>query len=130
MPNKLNFEIDKNDYNRLIKKLHNLEKFDKTDIHRLMNTEAKATVDRMWRKAPFDTGRLRRGIDFEHLADGIEFHSEAIEPGTNIDYAPVQEYGSRYIRPQPYFFKNIRKFRNNLRVKLINRIQDIIIRNR
>ena len=36
----------------------------------------------------FDTGRLRTNIDLDHLSNGVEFHSEAIDPETKKDYAP------------------------------------------
>ncbi len=131
MPNnKIQFIVNKNDEKRLLNKLKSLDKFGETDVDKIMQNESVKTVDRMENNAPFDTGRLRRNIDFSHQVDIIEFYSEAIDPETKKDYAPSQEFGGRFFRAQPYFYKNIKKHLQNVRVALANRIQDIIIRNK
>ena len=86
------------------------------DADKVLNTTSKNTVNKMKREAPYDTGRLRRNIDFEHTGPGrLYIHSEAIDPEDprKIDYAPIQEYG-RGVRAQPYFRKNLRWMRKEL----------------
>lgn len=51
---------------------------------------------------PVDTGRLRNSITASsHLLDGRLPTGEG-EVGTNVEYAPYVEYGTRFQKPQPY----------------------------
>lgn len=45
-----------------------------------------------------DTGRLRQSIDI----DDSKISSLKIRVGTNVQYAPALEYGSRTIAPRPF----------------------------
>ena len=74
----------------------------------------------MRQQAPVDTGRLRSNIEAQTtLFNTVEVESVAIDPETGEDYAYVQEHGSRHVRAQPYFNKNIawwkRTFERTLR---------------
>ena len=124
MPNQARIEVNKIDLKRLNSLFNELRAID-GDADQVINVEAKNTVRRMERQAPVDTGRLKREIHFVHTGVGsVEFESEAIDPDTGVDYAPAQEFGTRFFKAQPYFFHNIRLFRrdlfNSLR-KAINR---------
>ena len=81
------------------------------NLNTLMDAEAKKTLVKMKKDAPYDTGRLRRNITGQLTTDQrVDFISEAIDPETKDDYAPVQEFGTRFQRAQPYFYKNIKAF--------------------
>jgi len=47
------------------------------------------------RLSPVDTGRLRNSIT--HTTD-----DDTVYIGTNVEYAPYVEYGTRYTRAQPF----------------------------
>lgn len=51
------------------------------------------------RRVPVDTGRLRNSITHEITGDGL---NAAI--GSNVEYAPFVEFGTRSMRAQPYLF--------------------------
>ena len=126
---KLKFNIDKGSERNLRALLKRVGDSD-VDIDQLFNTEAKTTVDKMQRKAPYDTGRLRRNTDFVHLDLGIEFYSEAIDPDDGKDYAPIQENGGRFNKPQRFFWPNIKRFNKTIRRKLGDLITLTILQNR
>ena len=63
-------------------------------------------VARMKREAAVDTGNLRRNITFTKLGDDAEISSQAFNESGN-DYAAHVEYGTRFTKPQPYFWHNI-----------------------
>lgn len=48
-------------------------------------------------KAPVDTGRLRNSI-----THSLAPEEEAVYIGTNVEYAPYVEYGTRRTKAQPY----------------------------
>lgn len=50
--------------------------------------------------APVDTGRLRASIVSKTTASTRTL--EAVEVGTNVEYAPYVEFGTRYMRAQPF----------------------------
>ena len=47
--------------------------------------------------APFDTGRLRNSISHDTAPD-----EGAVYIGTNVEYAPYQEFGTRYHPGTPF----------------------------
>lgn len=58
-------------------------------------------AQRAQQKAPVDTGRLKRSIHptIPHqVGPGVQ----QTEVGTNVEYAPYQEFGTKYIPPHPY----------------------------
>jgi HK97 gp10 family phage protein len=57
---------------------------------------------------PVDTGRLRQSINVQKLGDA---HYSV---GTNVEYAPYVEYGTRYQAPQPYFRPGIARLKSSL----------------
>lgn len=48
---------------------------------------------------PWDTGTLRRSITYEPGRDGKGYY---VDVGTNVIYAPFVEFGTRYMRAQPF----------------------------
>lgn len=49
------------------------------------------------RKAPYKTGNLRRSIQLQFSGDGM---TATVEPTAH--YAPYVEYGTRFMKAQPY----------------------------
>ena len=89
-----------------------------------MQNEAVDTIGRMTTQAPVDTGNLRRNIKFEPQGDDVVISSEALNDSRQ-DYAPHVEYGTRFTRPQPYFWHNVRQAVTNLESKLIQILNQI-----
>lgn len=48
---------------------------------------------------PVDTGRLRASITMD---SGRDSRGAWVTIGTNVEYAPYVEFGTRYMSPQPY----------------------------
>ena len=117
-------KLNKTDLRNLQNKIAALEAFPKT-ANKILKHEADQAVGRMKRDSPYKTGRLRREIEVKsQTADDILITSEAIDPKTGVDYAPVREYGLDGYPAQPYFRHNIDlmyvKLRDRIRRKLID----------
>jgi hypothetical protein len=59
--------------------------------------------------APVDTGNLRQEVIGEMTGKLKGFVSSIALAKDNFDYAMVQEFGSIYRKPKPYFYPNVRK---------------------
>ena len=109
--------------------MRKLKKLGATGIKKTADNLAVKAESRMKKESPIDTGRLRRNINFtiKHklFNDEIIFDSEAKDPHSQVDYAPIQEFGGRFTKAQPYFFKNIRRFFNNFTTDLDNKVEKI-----
>lgn len=71
-------------------------------------------------KAPADTGRLRRSITRGNpytTANG-----QAIGVGTNLEYAPFQELGTKFMDPHPYLRPAIEESEKEVAVLIAKRI--------
>lgn len=72
-------------------------------VGRAAKREVKRTALNVQRKAreaaPMDTGRLRNSIAVEDLEGRLD---AAI--GTNVEYGPFIEFGTRHQHAQPYLF--------------------------
>lgn len=99
--------MDRSTLTRMHKKMNELKAVSNKELVRSMEHVAKNTVGRMKQDAPVDTGRLRREVEYKVTNDDIIVTSEAFDPETGVDYAPIQEHGLG-VPPQPYFYKNIR----------------------
>lgn len=55
--------------------------------------------------APVDTGRLRQSITVQEIAE------DHYRVGTNVDYAPHVEFGTRNTAPQPFLRPALEKAR-------------------
>lgn len=78
--------------------------------------------------APFNFGQLRDSIDTEDLSSSL-----TAKVGTNVEYAPYQEYGTRNMAPQPFMrpARMLAKNKSIAAVKLwlgINQIKAYVIR--
>ena len=116
-------KLNKTDLKNLQNKISALSAFPGT-ANQIMKHEAEQAVGRMKRDSPFKTGRLRREIEVKsQTVDDILITSEAIDPKTGVDYAPIREYGLDGYAAQPYFRHNI----DLMYVKLGNRIRKKLI---
>ena len=61
------------------------------------------------KEAPVDTGNLRQEVVGEMNGKLSGVVSSIAYGDKNFDYAPIQEFGSIYRKPKPYFYPNIRK---------------------
>ena len=77
-------------------------------LDRSLTEIGRSTVEKMRRDAPEDTGLLKRNIEFEVDDGNLIIESTAEDPDTGQDYAWKQEFGTRFLPAQPYFYKNIR----------------------
>ena len=85
---------------RLKIKLKNISQQTQKNVEKAL-TKSALLVERDAKiKAPVDTGRLRESITHEEVDYGTE--NPHVNVGTNVEYAPIQEYGSTKFPPHPY----------------------------
>ena len=121
-------ELSKKDLSKLKNKFNELHKYSLDSVENSIKHVAAQAVGRMKKEAPVATGRLRREIGYELANKRVTIFSEAIDPETRIDYAPLQEYGSRKLNipPHPFFYRNIRWFYNALYKDISRKIRTIL----
>ena len=69
--------------------------------------------------APVDTGMLRASIT--STGGGSEY-----EIGTNIEYAPFVEYGTRYMAAQPFLLPAFDEVVKNLQANIMKAVMNIM----
>lgn len=69
------------------------------------------------RKAPVDTGQLKRSIMLDISGDGLK---ATVTP--TVNYAPYQEYGTRYMDAQPF----IRPAFNEQKPRFVSDLKKIV----
>ena len=117
-------EINRFQLTGLRNKLKKLQSFSQSEVNQTLRHVGQNYLGRMKKDAPVDTGRLRRNIEFIQRPLGASFISEAIDPITKVDYAPIQEisqFGT------PYFYKNVRRFLTALNNELHRKL-DLILK--
>jgi len=87
-----------------------LEKASKTDgIKKAVQLNASELQRKAQRRAPVDTGFLRRSITLDFKDSGM---TASIKP--TAEYAPYVEYGTRFMSAQPFirpsFYEQEKKF--------------------
>jgi HK97 gp10 family phage protein len=79
--------------------LHQLLDSPAGDVGKLLTKKA-IMVDRAAKNlCPVDTGRLRSSINWRLGVDGRGLYATI---GTNVEYAPYVEFGTRYMAAQPF----------------------------
>ena len=121
--NRASVKVNKADLKNINRKLDLLSKVaGPREVLAAMDKVGKQTVNRMKQEAPVDTGRLRTNVEYNAIHrqshTDLRFESEAIDPVTRVDYAPIQEHGLNGLTPQPYFFHNVRQAWKELRQEL------------
>lgn len=65
-------------------------------MERHLALEAQAVRNRALRLAPVDTGRLRQSVSVQQTVPLV------FRVGTNVEYAPHVEFGTRKMRARPF----------------------------
>lgn len=73
------------------------KKTELSTIKRIVQENGSEMQARAQRKAPVDTGNLKRGIRLDISDDGL---TATVAPVA--DYAPYPEFGTRFMEAQPY----------------------------
>lgn len=73
-------------------------------IQRALNKKAIKAVREAKKNAPVDTGRLRSSITFTELDNFI-----GVKVGSNVNYAPFQEFGTENLPAQPFLRPALKK---------------------
>lgn len=101
--------VNKKDLRALNAKLRQIKVGSEKDAEKALNWFLLSAKNDIKRDAPVDTGNLRKSIKGQKLGK-LSGVVESIALGEdNFDYAPVQEYGSVFRSPKPYFYPNIRR---------------------
>ena len=123
---KSGIQVNAADLARLNRKMRELIELDEEAVPKVMKRTGEAVVREMRAYAPYKTGRLKTNIDYEvkeiENFTTVEFESEAIDPETKIDYAPIQEFGTRLFRGSHYFMPAV----NGAAQELYHRINQAI----
>lgn len=99
---------------RLRRKLGALEAAEIAVVKRELVAAALNVQAGAKRRAPVDTGRLRNSITYEIGDDGT-----VVRVGTNTQYAPYLEFGTRKMPARPFLFpafeEEVPKFKDRLK---------------
>ena len=95
---KYKIEIDSSDLKALRKKVSDLRAIYQKGLSGALKAAGAQAANDAKRKAPVDTGNLRKNIGFERSADG-----KSVEVFANAPYSGYVEFGTRYQGAQPYF---------------------------
>ena len=98
--------------NKLMTKLQNAESMNQQAAKVVKRHTANMTR-KAQRKAPVDTGELRRSITASFYNGGLEGVVRA-----SMQYAPYVEYGTRYMTAQPFirpaYHETVEEFKKDL----------------
>lgn len=73
------------------------KKADMSQVRRIVKMNGAELQQKAQRKAPVDTGTLKRSIGLEIKDGGL-----TAECAATAEYAPYQEWGTRYMEAQPF----------------------------
>lgn len=118
---KYKIEIDANDLRDLRKKVSDLRAIDQKGLSGALKSAGAYASNEAKRKAPVDTGNLRKNIGFERSDDG-----KSVEVFANAPYSGFVEYGTRYQNAQPYFRPAIIRALHRLNAELDRLIKKAI----
>lgn len=120
----MSIELDANDRKRFDETIDKIEALADGVLQEELEDMTIDMLGRMVKEAPVDTGNLRQNIDFQATEDGVTVTSVALT-NNNQDYAPYQEYGTRFQPAQPYFWHNVRKGVRDLNERVLTRLKNI-----
>ena len=78
------------------------------DVKKVVRHNGAEMQAKAQRNAPIDTGHLRRSVGLEMRDNGLTAESEA-----TAEYAGYVEYGTRYMKAQPYIGRLLRSRRRS-----------------
>lgn len=90
MPGRVNFTIRASGINEVVAEIENYQSSSVTAIKNVVNTSAVKITANAKDRCPVDLGRLRASIAMNPSYGGLE-----VEVGTNVEYAPYVEFGTR-----------------------------------
>ena len=115
-----NVHVDKNDIRKFNTTMSVLKNFANNDFIKGVQDTASNIVFLAKSRSPVDTGALKQSITTDTLKDAGQIIEVAIE--ANMDYSGYVEFGTRFQKPQPYFFNSvrdgIRHFNKDINIKL------------
>lgn len=147
MPNRniASLQVDAKDIQRINDLLQAIEVFGEKGMGRIIELQGESAVKKMKRDAPVATARTQLEWEYDEIGrsagnlqrkiEGAKegkynyiIFSEAIDPVSGEDYAPIQEQvnGTMPFRTKPYFWRNVRKFTYNVRDNLTKTLARIL----
>jgi hypothetical protein len=100
--------INKRDLKRFENRLTRLLDIDKIEAQKALFKFSNQTERDIKKDAPVDTGNLRQNVKQYVKPGEVTITSRALTKD-NFDYAIIQEFGSVFRSPKPYFYPNVRK---------------------
>ena len=113
------YEVDKKDFKKLERKLNKIEINLIQDLTKELGVTASIISLKAKRDAPVDTGNLKNSINFGKDSNGVYVESPA-------EYSGFQEYGTKYMKAQPFFFDNAKTEIKILIQRLKNKIKRLV----
>ena len=111
-------KLDRASKRRFDKSIDKLEGYVKT-VDKRLSDFAISAADSVRSVAPEDTGNLKDNITYTIKKSEIEVESKA-------PYSGAVEYGTRQIRPNPFFFPTLRQNKQKLTKDLRKLLKNII----
>ena len=112
--------VDKNDIRKFNRTMFMLKNFASNEFTKSVQNTASNIVFLAKSRSPVDTGALRQSITTDTSKVAGQIIEVAIE--ANMDYSGYVEFGTRFQKPQPYFFNSvrdgIRNFNKDINIKL------------
>jgi HK97 gp10 family phage protein len=109
-------KLNPNDMAKLTRKINQLKVIDKRGVSTELGKMGLSSVRKMKKTAPIDTGNLRKNL--------VAFvRSKTLFIRSRAKYSGYVEFGTRFQKPQPYFYPTIRREIKLLIINLENRIK-------
>lgn len=106
------FEVNQSQVNALVQRLRAMAELD--DVKEVIRMNGAEMHKEMQRKAPVDTGHMKRTITISMGDSGLV---ATVKP--TADYAPYVEFGTRFQSAQPFvrpsYHKQKQKFINDMK---------------
>ena len=110
-------KLDPNDMAKLTRKINQLKVIDKSGVPQELNKAGMVAVRIMKKIAPFDTGNLRKNISSQMLS------KKTVSIDSKAPYSGFVEFGTRYQKPQGFFYTTIQRVVKLLIINIENRIK-------
>lgn len=110
-------KLDPNDMAKLTRKLNQLKVINKSGVPQELNKAGMIAVRSMKKIAPIDTGNLRKNISSQMLS------KKTVSIDSKAPYSGFVEFGTRFQKPQGYFYTSIRRVVKLLVINIETRIK-------
>ena len=103
------------------------------ELQRVVDDVAKDIQEEAKQNAPVKTGRLRRNIFTTaesqrfKIKNGADIRSKALDSKTRVNYAPFQEFGTKYLPEIRYLGRAGERHLRNLVSEITDLVRDVII---